>query len=753
MKKLVIVSMFALLFVWLTTPTALAADNFLKIVSPVSTGALSAYATVTKPKLDIVVNYSYPDAKTRKLSTVTIALMISDNRAQKQITEVYKTGGESGTVTFAVDFSQPPFNVTNVYHINAYIKEAGWNTYIPAVGDAMTISYEPAPPSPSPTPKATASVTPRAVPTASPTPAASKPTIVSFYSDPGEIKAGQKVTLRWQVTGADSVIVDGLPGWPLQGSMVLTPTEAHPMAQITTPGATPLLWHAYTIKATNSVNKTETSSQILVGIQPLTLDEIYDAYVAWGNQPHSWPDGTQDSKALVGPGWSGGTNNLSETVTRISGIGSFEGVRWDCNAMQYRSLVFLNEMKQAGKLSGWDYMGVEGAAIATTGVYPNHKAAAIWRTDDDWRKTATILDPHDKQEPDKYPVTAGLDSIAPWEPDSDYYGDVYPGVPNRSAAATGKYRLDVFDANGGNRWGNGTGAKTPWENQKTIPKQVKDAATDYIDNIPVPDDPTARMVLGIYCPVDVVITNSAGRRLGRLGNGTMVTEFKPLKAYYEADPRGDKQWVFTLPRDTYTVSIVGAGSGKFRLLTYSGGKSLNDFGENPIARGQQAVLSLKPGAAGELTLADGSRITSRAVQVESLLRSGGQSTFNFIPVAIGLAAVIVIVLIFSASIRKRAVRTRVADTVAVPRQEAPLPIPAQGQPAAPRVVASLPQVFVCAKCGYQNPAPIRFCTRCGAERAAPTASPTLNFCPKCGDPVKGEKFCDKCGTKLDWVTS
>jgi hypothetical protein len=35
------------------------------------------------------------------------------------------------------------------------------------------------------------------------------------------------------------------------------------------------------------------------------------------------------------------------------------------------------------------------------------------------------------------------------------------------------------------------------------------------------------------------------------------------------------------------------------------------------------------------------------------------------------------------------------------------------------------------------------------EAQPATAAPKLNYCPKCGDPVKsGEKFCDKCGARL-----
>ena len=98
-----------------------------------------------------------------------------------------------------------------------------------------------------------------------------------------------------------------------------------------------------------------------------------------------------------------------------------------------------------------------------------------------------------------------------------------------------------------------------------------------------------------------------------------MAEFEPLDAYYWSDENGDKQWYFSLPKDTYKMSINGTGSGTFKLLTYSGGEDINDYGENPIAAGQQAVLSVQTGTVGELALADGTKVTPEAKAIESFI--------------------------------------------------------------------------------------------------------------------------------------
>jgi hypothetical protein len=69
------------------------------------------------------------------------------------------------------------------------------------------------------------------------------------------------------------------------------------------------------------------------------------------------------------------------------------------------------------------------------------------------------------------------------------------------------------------------------------------------------------------------------------------------------------------------------------------------------------------------------------------------------------------------------------------------------------------QSAICHQCGAPLRANQKFCTKCGAKPATPTAvsppqapapvAPVSPACPGCGRPIKvGQKFCTGCGTRL-----
>ena len=250
-----------------------------------------------------------------------------------------------------------------------------------------------------------------------------KQLVIEFTATPEKQKAGDPVTLNWKVTGADSVSIDqGIGSVQAEGNKEVTPSEASrsSVQLMGEAGVTEVVTYTatYTLRAIDNSGGVAEKT-VTVGIQPKTIDEIYKDYEEWGTNPpnkkYVWPDKTSDTQPLVGPSLSGATNNFLETAASLQGdLETYkELLRWDCNAMQYRSLTCLNELKKAGKLIGWDYMPVEGAVIARTSPYLEHQAVAIWPTGygDSWTRKATILDPHDRQAPHSYSVTDGLDSM------------------------------------------------------------------------------------------------------------------------------------------------------------------------------------------------------------------------------------------------------------------------------------------------------------------------------------------------------
>jgi len=304
------------------------------------------------------------------------------------------------------------------------------------------------------------------------------------------------------------------------------------------------------------------------------LEKIKEWYTEFGTSPRTWPDGTRDEKALTGPWSSGAANNFM-----CSG-GHIESCRFNCVAMQYKTLWFLNNLKNKkaddenakflSKLKGWDYSAVIGVCPP----WPQHNAVALWdRGKKWWGDTGTlppagsgaiILDPHGKQKPHQYSADTVLFS---WTIEESME--------------------KMYEGNG-------------WKPQWTKPnaKQSKNRA------------------VAVHCPVDVLVVNSQGQRLGILPNGDKVAEFEPIDSYFWQDEKGDKQWFFALPQDTYEIELLGTGSGNFHLLTSPSGEEIHDYGDNPIAAGDQATLIMNP-EGDELTLADGSKPMFEVIPLES----------------------------------------------------------------------------------------------------------------------------------------
>jgi hypothetical protein len=423
--------------------------------------------------------------------------------------------------------------------------------------------------------------------------------IKSFSVNPTSVKIDLdnplEVTLYWETTDAEWVSIDqGIGDVQAEGSMKVSPIEV----ELPDPAAGRLNYLAvFNLTAGGPLGLEEVAT-VSVVIQPLTFDEIFNAYQKWGNSPHTWADGSTDNKALVGPTSSGTGTNFLGGVTGLVGYTGF--TRYGCQAMQYKTLVFLNELEANNKLIGWDYMPVRKILSGTESIdWVQHNAVVISQYGKDWR-SGYLLDPHPKQKPAYYPVDSGWRND--WSDLVTAYGGVYPGLPGGAAAATGEYKLNKFNESVTDYFR----AYTPWGPKVTT---INITILDEGENIKI----------SVHCPVDVLLTNTAGQRLGILPNNEWVFEFKPVDAYYWSDENGDTQWYFSLPKDTYDVSIDGTGSGTFKLLTYTGGESINDYGDNSIAISQQATISVEPGTVSELTLAGGAKVTPEAKAISSFL--------------------------------------------------------------------------------------------------------------------------------------
>ncbi len=709
--------------------------------------------TVSSPELTVQVIYSLPPGSVSCDVDTYIRLVALEGEAPGQGNSFEETrfyGGynvrSSGTWTFSKNINDiywSPWGPAPAgeYEINAYLKRGLGQEVMALAGS--TFYYKTAA-------------------------QAATPDIV-FTPDPAKVKVGEKVTLKWKVTGATLVSIDhGVGNVGAEGSQPVVPTEVI-ATEVLPVGRFPIYLARYTLSATNSSGTA--IKEVTVEVEPKSREEIFKLYQVWGysEKTRIWPDGTEETQPLVGPVSSGALNNFIDAATG----GDLANNRFNCISMQYKTLVFLNELKKQGVLLGWDYMPVTGPKLP----YPQHNAVVMWPQGTAYDRTGEILDPHGKQEPDSYLATEEFTSglrdtpnqnwTAPavftsWEPDPAY-NDVYPGIGYGTAYNQGGYMLDNFQNNPENidRWGGGSAKKTPWDQSLRVPM-----AGDYDEVV-------------LRCPVDVLITNLAGQRLGVLPDGQWVAEFYPLDSYYWIDDNGDKQWFFLLPKDTYQTSITGTGMGNFHLSTYSSGGEVQDYGENPIASGEQATLNIDPQNGMELILADGQTVIPQSETIETFIASeqvdpgsrpgpGTLSepytepepgtepeptpyTFNFIPIIMAMAGVVVVAVTVGTIRRRRAARAGATNTVTASRTKAPPPPAASAKrPESPAAGRSRGRGVSCGKCDYQNPAGAEFCTKCGAVLEA---MPATKACPECGDPIaEDEKFCNKCGAKVKAVS-
>ena len=119
------------------------------------------------------------------------------------------------------------------------------------------------------------------------------------------------------------------------------------------------------------------------------------------------------------------------------------------------------------------------------------------------------------------------------------------------------------------------------------------------------------------CPVDMLVTDSQGRRVGMLPNGTLIQEFPSIAERYTDENNQTIGWYFGLGSDVYNVVITGHSSGEFQILVNSPatGDQAIDYGNQTITMGAQAKLTLNSGdTQPELTLPDGSTVTPKSFQ-------------------------------------------------------------------------------------------------------------------------------------------
>jgi hypothetical protein len=511
-----------------------------------------------------------------------------------------------------------------------------------------------------------------------------------------EIKEGSSATIRWVFKDTTSAALaqetrDGvspLGGIPVAGEKAVTP-------KTTT---------RYTLTGTS--DKGTASGSVVVRVVPATppaasqsqkdLDEIMAMYFKLdlaGSSILSGPGvnpfwlifGTSGGKVI---GSADGVSISVQTVPNTAG-----GIV--CGDYQAGILKWLDLLRWSPKYShlfnGLDY----GPVMYMKGI---HNYVVIYPAGSDWKTTGTRLDPWPNQREDPLAGQVIRHDFTLAEPAS--YSTSYPlcGSPGYPAPAP-QARVSV-----------------PVRNTQA---------------------------LDIKCPVNVLVTDSTGKKTGMLADGTRLNQISGAGFLTLPEGDGTFEWYFEMPlAGTYNVEITGTADGALNILRGGTNLPVQDYGTRQIGIGEKATLVMdgsKP--ASPLILPDGSQVVPSPFGANP--SPGPKPTIDYALVA-GIGAG-VLVLLFGAvvMIRRRAARVPVAGQMISPWQTPPAP-PVMPAPA-PFAPPAGPAGY-CRECGQPHAAEARFCGNCSHQFES---RPRTAFCPQCGDAVApDERFCDKCGTRL-----
>jgi hypothetical protein len=391
--------------------------------------------------------------------------------------------------------------------------------------------------------------------------------------------------------------------------------------------------------------------------------------------------------------------------------------KFTCGGYQSQVLILLSRYIQADPKLCTLLNGYE--YIPIYGSAGMHYTVAVFPEGTDWRNTAIVLDPWPTQRPATY-------TIDEWWARFPLMGET--GLPGDA----GRYSLE----------------------DKTVG--------------------------AVHCPVNLRITDSSGRSLGVLDDGSVVHDIPDSGIAWIPDGEGGNLWYFELAADSsreYTLEMTGTSDGTFEVsIAGESRDSIQYYPEQSITEGATAAIVLdgddeldalympdgtiiEPETSGELASLPGAS-GEESESSPSTGQTGGQAGTEsgsagpsggrlcLTVVVCGLPFLLLMALILYL-VRRRRRRTRTtagipgAQQALVPEQAAPRPYRPPAAPEPPPAIASL-----CSQCHAPVHAGARFCTKCGAG-AATAKSPQGYYCSNCGTLNKpGASLCVRCGTRL-----
>jgi len=244
--------------------------------------------------------------------------------------------------------------------------------------------------------------------------------------------------------------------------------------------------------------------------------------------------------------------------------------KFTCGGCQGDALKFLHgiqaDPKNCTLLNGYEFGPIQGSSGA-------HHAVVIFPKGTDWKKTGIVLDAWPHQKPEHFNIDVWRKEYSNIAGDTmHHYRGRYPTTKDPSD----------FDFTSFQVW--------------TVVNDLLNGITGVAE-----------------CPIDLLITDNEGRRLGMLRDGSMTFEIPDGFITKLPDGEGGNSWFFALNPDTaapYTLEMTGTDEGTFELFTVNpGDTSIKYYGFQSIAEGAKAEIVLDPNnPTAPLTLPDGTEV-------------------------------------------------------------------------------------------------------------------------------------------------